>query len=60
MNSPCLAPSYRNEAFAEDLDPPAPLVSAPRRRRLGLVLLALVPVVLALASGAATVLVRLT
>lgn len=59
MNSSRLAPPYRSEAFAEDLDPPTPPVR-PTRRRLGLVLLAVVPLVIALASGAATVLVRLT
>ena len=57
MNSPCLSPPYRSEAFAEDLEPPAPPVNL-SRHRLGLVLLAVVPVILALASGAATVLVR--
>ena len=57
MNSPCLAPPFRSEAFAEDLEPPAPLHSPARRMRAGW-LLALVPLVLILASGVATVVVR--
>ena len=57
MNSPSLSPPFRSEAFAEDLDPPAPPVNL-SRHRLYLLLLAVVPVVLA--SGAATLLVHLT
>lgn len=57
MNSPCLEPPYRSEAFAEDLDPPAPLPS-PSHRRIGLLIIALVPMVLTLASGAAAWLTR--
>lgn len=57
MNSPCLLPPFRSEAFAEDLDPPAPLRAPARRMRAGW-LLALVPLVLILASGLATVVVR--
>jgi hypothetical protein len=57
MNSPCLLPPFRSEAFAEDLDPPAPLRAPARRMRAGW-LLALVPLVLILGSGVATVMVR--
>jgi hypothetical protein len=58
MNSPCLSPSFRSEAFAEDLDPPTP--AAPARWPFALLLLAGVPLVLALLSGAAVVLVSLS
>lgn len=57
MNSPCLAPPFRSEAFAEDLEPAAPRHS-PAGRRRGAWLLALVPLVLMLASGVATVVAR--
>jgi hypothetical protein len=56
MNNPCLLPIYRSEAFAEDLDPPAPLVP-PQRRRVAGLMLALVPMVLVLVL--ASVVVRL-
>ena len=57
MNSPCLLPPFRSEAFAEDLDPPAPLRPPARRMPTGW-LLALVPLVRIVASGVATVVVR--
>ena len=57
MNSPCLAPPFRSEAFAEDLEPPAPLRS-PARRLRAVWPLALVPLVLILATGVVTVVVR--
>ena len=57
MNSPCLAPPFRSEAFAEDLEPPT-LPRPPARRLRAVWLLALVPLVLILASGVATVVVR--
>ncbi len=49
---------FRSEAFAEDLEPAAPLIELPFRRRAG-IWLALVPLVLVLVSGAAAVLVKL-
>ena len=57
MDSPCLSPPFRSEAFAEDLDPSPPL-ETPSRSRLGMLPLAVLPVVLTLASGAAAWLVR--
>lgn len=59
LTPPCLSPLFRSEAFAEDLDPPAPPVT-PARWRLALLLVAGVPVVLVLLSGAAAMLVSLS
>ena len=55
---PCLPLLYRSEAFAEDLDAPAPTPAArggPLSRRT--LLAGLVPALLALAAGAASLLV---